>query len=108
MKTLDSLALDPADLVKFDVEGMELEVLNGAKSLLAASSYPPILFKLWGISRHPWYAAKRKATIDWMTEHHYHVQIFDELCVAQHPSQGPMVHFEIRDDKLIHRMGDAP
>ncbi len=51
IKTLDALALDPADLVKIDVEGMEFDVLNGAKSWLSSSAFPPLLFELWALGR---------------------------------------------------------
>jgi FkbM family methyltransferase len=40
--TLDSLALDRLDLVKIDVEGMELEVLRGGQSILAR--HHPVLY----------------------------------------------------------------
>ncbi len=40
--TLDSLDLTRVDLIKIDVEGMEEEVLNGAKNLIG--TFKPIIF----------------------------------------------------------------
>ncbi len=40
--TLDSLNFDRIDLMKIDVEGMEEEVLNGARKLI--ESFKPIIF----------------------------------------------------------------
>lgn len=97
LNTLDSLGLDPADLIKIDVEGMELEVLRGATSYLAASKFPPILFELWS-PRHTWFAAKRQATIDWITGQGYHLQILNELCVAQHKSHANMVRVDLKEN----------
>jgi len=43
--TLDSLGVDRVDLLKIDVEGMELETLAGAKSLI--ESFSPIIIVEW-------------------------------------------------------------
>jgi FkbM family methyltransferase len=45
---LDSLAdLDSVALIKIDVEGMELEVLQGSLNFLASNQFPPIIFEMW-------------------------------------------------------------
>ena len=44
------------DLIKIDVEGMELEVLNGAIMTLLKHK-PTILFECW---QEPWYATSAK------------------------------------------------
>ena len=44
---LDEMKLKNVKLIKLDVEGHELEVLQGANETIKASNYPPILFESW-------------------------------------------------------------
>lgn len=43
--TIDALQLNTCRLIKVDVEGMELEVLKGAKNTI--KQYKPVLYVLW-------------------------------------------------------------
>ena len=99
MRPLDSLDLPKASLVKIDVEGMELDVLQGAQNWLRQSGYPPLLFEVWG-DYMPGYIEKRERLKAFVrTELGYHIDQLGELAVAQHPSR---MAFRIeQDDRQI-------
>ena len=54
--TVDSLDLKNIGFVKIDVEGMELEVLEGMGETIRANGLPPIMVEIWG-------------TVDWRKKH---------------------------------------
>ncbi|KEY57849.1 FkbM family methyltransferase [Serratia sp. DD3] len=86
ISTLDSLSLPKANLVKVDVEGLELEVFKGARKWLVESGHPAILFEVWGDYMKDM-IAKRNRLMNLMTRNlGYEVILFGELCIAQHPS----------------------
>lgn len=45
--TLDSMQYEKVRLIKIDVEGHELAVLQGAEYTLSENNYPPIIFEAW-------------------------------------------------------------
>lgn len=47
VRTLDSFELDNIGIIKIDVEGYELQVLQGAVKTLVRNNFPPILFESW-------------------------------------------------------------
>jgi FkbM family methyltransferase len=49
-----SLGLTKVDFVKLDVEGAELDVLNGAPGLLRATPRPVLLVEVYDIRTEPW------------------------------------------------------
>lgn len=84
---LDALDLPPAALVKIDVEGMEIEVLEGARDWLADTGYPPLLYEVWG-DYLPGYQDKKARLMSYVSETlGYHVDLIGELAIAQHPSR---------------------
>lgn len=86
LKKIDSLDLPHADLVKIDVEGMELDVIKGAKKWLKASHYPPIFLEIWGDYMQK-QQGKREKLIQYLTDDlGYELFFIGELCIAQHNS----------------------
>ena len=79
VKLDDFTPLRQATLIKIDVEGMEIDVLQGAAQFIARSGYPPILFEsLKGQPRADFvfellgqlgYAFSQYADEDWLAQH---------------------------------------
>ncbi|MBN6065031.1 FkbM family methyltransferase [Aggregatibacter actinomycetemcomitans] len=91
--TLNAFFADRADekvhLVKIDVEGWELEVLQGSKGFLRNAGFPPLLFEVWG-EQMPKMLPKREKLLAFVESLGYDYVISNELCIAQH-----------RDNKMI-------
>jgi FkbM family methyltransferase len=51
---ISSKGLGPIDFIKLDVEGAELDVLRGAKNLLASGKRPALLTEVYDIRTEPW------------------------------------------------------
>jgi hypothetical protein len=99
MRRLDGLGLPAASLVKIDVEGMELEVLEGAREWLSQSGHPPLLFEVWGDYLQG-YREKKERLMRFVNETlGYAVELLGELAVAQHPERA-MLRIE-REGKQI-------
>lgn len=85
LKPIDSLPLPDADIIKIDVEGLELEVLQGAQKYLVRSKYPPFFFEIWG-DYMTTLIPKREALIQFVHQNlGYQTTLVGELCIAQHP-----------------------
>jgi FkbM family methyltransferase len=80
---LDLLAFSDVKLIKIDVEGHELEVLQGGLETIKANNYPPIIFEAW--TWKPWYQEKRKALLDYLEGLGYQIQQLGENNLAKHP-----------------------
>jgi FkbM family methyltransferase len=81
--TLDLFALSDIKLIKVDVEGHELEVLQGGLETIKANNYPPIIFEAW--TWKPWYQEKRKELFSYLEGLGYQIQQLGENNLAQHP-----------------------
>jgi FkbM family methyltransferase len=80
---LDFFAFNDIKLIKIDVEGHELEVLQGGLETIKANNYPPIIFEAW--TWKPWYQEKRKALLDYLEGLGYQIQQLGENNLAKHP-----------------------
>jgi hypothetical protein len=85
---LDLLTFSDVKLIKIDVEGHELEVLQGGVETIKANNYPPIIFEAW--AQKPWYQKKRKALFDYIEGLGYRIQELGQNNLARHPKHGNM------------------
>jgi FkbM family methyltransferase len=83
LMTLDGIGFENVRLIKLDVEGHELEVLQGGLETIKANNYPPIIFEAW--TWKPWYQEKRKALFDYLEGHGYKIEQLGENNLARHP-----------------------
>jgi FkbM family methyltransferase len=104
MAKLDTLNLPAADLVKIDVEGLELEVLKGARRWLEYSKFPPLLFEVWG-DYMGGMLGKRHALMNLVKKAFgYEVVLFGELCIAQHPARKRLEIDTTTDGLAVRRL----
>jgi FkbM family methyltransferase len=96
---LDSLTFPGAPaLVKIDVEGLELQVLKGARGFLEEHSFPPLLLEAWTAD---WFSDRRQALLDFLSILGYeYFSIHDEL-IAQHPKFPRQIKFVVDANSTI-------
>jgi FkbM family methyltransferase len=62
--TIDSMNLDFVQMIKIDVEGLEINVLKGAYETIVRSGYPPIIFEAW--TQYDWWEDKKQELFDYI------------------------------------------
>jgi FkbM family methyltransferase len=81
------------DFIKIDVEGMELQVLQGARRLLQDSEQPPIMLEAWGFS---WFKEQREELIQYLKDMDYEILFINSSdAIAQHSRSKRYVNFSI-------------
>ena len=84
-RTLDSFNFEfDINLIKVDVEGLELEFFIGGSNTIKAKKYPPIIFELW--SGKNWYEQKAQKTRKILSDWGYKFSEFGREILAQHPT----------------------
>jgi FkbM family methyltransferase len=95
---LDRLEIeDFIALIKIDVEGHELEVLDGALETIRSNEYPPIIFEAW--TWKPWYAERRKELFEFLQELGYEITEIGQNNLAQHPKHAELLKLEVVNDR---------
>ena len=80
---LDSMQYEKVRLIKIDVEGHELQVLQGAEHTLRENNYPPIIFEAW-----TWkFPEKRQAVFSHLENLGYEITEIGQNNVAKHVSK---------------------
>ena len=84
VRTLDSFGFDKIGFVKMNVQGMELEVLNGGRETLVKNNFPKIMFSCL---KKPEFESKRKEVFDLLNEIGYNnivkISSVDDMWLAE-------------------------
>lgn len=89
MVSLDSLGLTNIAVVKIDVEGYELKVMQGMMKMLEANNFPAVVFEVWREGTFTWVMEDRAAIVALLEGAGYDVTIMENFTmgVAQHKSR---------------------
>jgi FkbM family methyltransferase len=90
----------PPCLIKMDVEGMELSVLEGGKEFLRKNGFPPILFEVLDLE---WAADRKDQIFGLLNGLGYEIKrIYRDDYVAQHPRHSAAVGLDTDEHGTIH------
>lgn len=91
---LDSLGIeDFIPLIKLDVEGHELDVLEGGIRTIQDNQFPPIIFEAW--TWKPWYQEKRKELFEWLEDWGYEIIEIGQNNLAQNKKHSDLLKLEV-------------
>lgn len=100
MIAMDDLQLVRApNLIKIDVEGLELQVLKGGRAALERWNHPPMLLEAWTFD---WFANQRNQLLDYIQTLGYNIFCFGDEVIAQHPMHPRQLKFEVDDKGTIN------
>ncbi|HEX5393901.1 MAG TPA: FkbM family methyltransferase [Rhodocyclaceae bacterium] len=104
LQQLDNVSLPKAPtLIKIDVEGLEIQVLQGAAQLLKASNFPPLLLEAW---KGEWFKEQREMLIHYLHEIGYTIMCeLGEEIIAQNPSHHRRFALELNQQTMMLSMG---
>lgn len=69
--SIDSYGFNNVGFIKLDVEGSELDVLQGMVRTLEANKYPPILFESW--ASHTWWSDRHRSLLQYVESMGYSI-----------------------------------
>lgn len=100
---LDSFEISGmVSLVKIDVEGLEFEVIKGAKKFLGRHEFPPILFEAWDFE---WFEEERCRLIELVESMDYQItKLGQSEFLAQHPQHPQQFEFQFVDQHSLRLM----
>jgi FkbM family methyltransferase len=98
MKKLDDLEISSVNMIKIDVEGFELQVLQGATETIKQNNNPPIMFEAWV---DPWYEAQRNKVISFLRTIGYNSFLFLGCDNIAFKSEEELIGYDLRVEKVI-------
>ena len=99
MLCLDEIVVPRApNLIKIDVEGFELDVLKGARELIARSSFPPMLLE----ASTQFHVEQRGRVLNWLETEGYLCYFIHDEIIAQHPEHPRQFQFLINEGGGLH------
>ena len=87
----------PPTLLKIDVEGLELDVLRGARRCIE-DGHPPILLEAWTLEA---FAARREELIAYLRQIGYGLFLINDEIIAQHPDHPRQFEISLADNSVL-------